>query len=366
MLYLIGMVVLEWGRGIGKWLLGVAAVPLLFSACSDDRSTIAGAAGNASSSGTAGSSGNAVSSAMCHADPVRAPSASEPTALDPGRVARAAAVIGTCVPDDGVARNTDVLWSGQASSDQPYERFQMQLDCLANSACGCQAAANCLGYTVSKVATCVSGCNAGVFTACGDAFDLVVGYQTTMDCKTVGLRCDPTVGCVDRAPTACDETFVAGCNADGQPEYCDSGLVHHGATCADLGLDCVAGACSGRGAACPDAQGGPAFVRLQGTGCEGSTLTACVAGKLARIDCSERGPDFGCQHFSGAFFCGLAGECSPSGTSVLAPAPSCAGTVLEFCSAGRLEHVDCVELGFSGCTVDDLHGLHGCTPGLSP
>jgi hypothetical protein len=44
---------------------------------------------------------------------------------------------------------------------------------------------------------------------------------------------------------------------------------------------------------------------------------------------------------------------------------SCDGAVLSFCNAGRVEQVDCLALGFSGCEVDSSNNRYGCTPGAS-
>ena len=349
-----------------RWLLGVALLPVLFSACGGESKKQSDPAGGAGNPGSAGSPASAGTSA-CHAERAPTPSASQPVVFDPDVVARAAAVIGACVPDDGVARNAGYLWSGQASSDRIYERMQMQLECLANSACGCAATDNCLGYVGAPIATCAPGCKGDVFTACGAAFDLQEGYGLSVDCKSLGLRCDSTQYCIDGAPIVCDEHFVRDCNSSGQPEYCEGSLVLHGPTCADLGLDCVAGACTGRGAACTSTSSSIDVdpVVVHGTACDGTTLTACVNGKETRVECRERGPGFGCQHVADAYFCGLAGECEPPDGSLSATPTSCNGTVLEFCSAGRLEHIDCVTLGFTGCAIDTAHGAFGCTPGIS-
>jgi hypothetical protein len=101
--------------------------------------------------------------------------------------------------------------------------------------------------------------------------------------------------------------------------------------------------------------------------CTGTTFEACVNARRHEFDCSSYGPGFTCQSYDGVPFCGLASECRP-GNVVDAdwelsqqgkPEPSCDGTTLVFCNAGRLERIDCTELGFTGCDIDD--GL-GCIP----
>ena len=63
-------------------------------------------------------------------------------------------------------------------------------------------------------------------------------------------------------------------------------------------------------------------------------------------------------------FCGIADECVPAAPAEgSGPDESCEGSTLVFCNAGRIERIDCIELGFEGCRVD---GDLGCVPGLAP
>jgi hypothetical protein len=203
-----------------------------------------------------------------------------------------------------------------------------------------------------------------VFTGCGSAVDLPDGYRASFDCQSLGLTCDPKQVCRDSAQVACDGTFVPSCNAAGQPEFCQNGRVGHGPTCAALGLDCAAGGCVGRGASCEGSDLRSDIVRWHGVSCSAATLSACVGGKLASVDCSGWGPGFSCQHVADNYFCGLAAECNPSDGSGSSTAASCKGSTLEFCNAGRLDHVDCVSLGFTGCELDEADHS-GCVPGSS-
>ena len=105
---------------------------------------------------------------------------------------------------------------------------------------------------------------------------------------------------------------------------------------------------------------------FDGMACAGSTLEACVNGRRHDLDCSTFGPGFSCQSYDGIPFCGLASDCLPAnlwdyGPDVSDdgdPVPACDGTSITFCNAGRVERVDCTERGFTGC---DLQGL-GCVP----
>jgi hypothetical protein len=340
----------------------------LFAGCggssSDPAGATAGAAG--SSSDPAGATGGAAGPGECHAARDPKPSIPSSASLDPNAVALAAVVFGSCAPDDGVARNAAYIWAAQASSGEFFYRTQLQLDCLAHSKCGCAAMGQCFGYDYATDSDCKAGCTGDTFTACGSANDLPAGARFTVDCQSVGLRCDPVALCIDGAPTVCDPPLSSDrCNADGQLEYCDSdGLLRHGPSCPELGLNCTASGCVGQGASCTNTNSGePEDVVLEGLGCAGTTLSACVNGKQASVDCRTKGPGFSCQHVADAYFCGLAAECTPPTPAGLDAASRCDGSVLEFCNAGRLEHVDCLSLGFTGCHIGGE--TYGCTPGIT-
>jgi hypothetical protein len=278
-------------------------------------------------------------------------------------VARAAAVLGSCMPDDGVDRNATDLWSAAWAAPRLYFRYGEQLECLANARCGCSAVQQCLGWTYSEPpappAVCAGVCVGDVFTGCGD------GAKVTIDCSRFGLSCDPGANCHGGAATACDGSAPSTCTANGEVEFCDDGFVRH-TPCSSLGFACVAGKCVGEGAACTASlHGEDEIVAPAGTGCSGDTLQACLGGQTTTVNCAEQGPGFGCQSLNGTFFCGLASECVPADTYSNSKTPSvaCDGNVVTFCNAGRLEHLDCTTLGFAGCEIDHKLGHYGCTPG---
>lgn len=303
-------------------------------------------------------SGGAGPLSACHAQPDLTPSIPAPTALDPDLVARAAAVIGSCMPDDGVARNAAHLWLEHLRADGMLARFGAQLDCFANAACGCDAIEHCLSWVYRLIpADCVDGCEGDIVTGCGD------GTVVTADCSRFGLSCDPAGACVADALVACDVSEAPTCSAQGEVEFCDISGFRRKTPCQSLGFDCVAGKCVGDGAACPDTSSRfDDVVEPVGSGCSGATLQACVGGQTTTIDCATQGPGFSCQSFDGSFFCGLAAECLPAGNFADTQAPTCDGTVLTFCNAGRLEHLDCTTLGFTACDIDSKIGHYGCTP----
>jgi len=328
--------------------------------------TNAGSAGTANAAGASGSAG----SGACQAARVSKPKLVAPSEYDAAQIALAAAVVGSCLPDDGVDRTATHMWSPQAASGRYYFRTQLQAECLAQSACGCAAAEHCLGYALGPNPSCTPGCADGVFTACGPEHDLDTGVRNTVDCSSVALSCDPVASCTDGAATPCDDTaFTPACDAQGRPTFCAKGVVQHGPVCSTLGLRCAAVSCAGSGASCSNASPGEAGdIVIDGTACSGAMLNACVNGQTATLDCSQQGPGFSCQHVADKFFCGLASDCVPADD--YSPSPSdpakCDGSKVVFCNAGRLERVDCLALGFTGCEIDASAGHYGCIPGIAP
>lgn len=293
----------------------------------------------------------------CNAEPDLTPTFPTPTALDADLVARAAVVMGSCFHDDGVARNAAHLWLEHLRTPSAVARFGEQLDCFANAACGCGAVEHCVsgGYALEPT-VCPKGCDGDIFTGCGD------GLQMTLDCSRFGLSCDPEAGCVAEAPVACEFSAPPSCTAQGEVQFCSGGFLRK-TPCQSLGFSCMAGKCVGEGAACTaNAPTLDDSVTPVGTGCAGDMLQACLGGQTTTVDCATQGPGFSCQSFAGSFFCGLAAECTPSGNYAEAEASTCDGTVLTFCNAGRLEHLDCTTLGFTGCDIDRTVGHYGCTP----
>ena len=161
-------------------------------------------------------------------------------------------------------------------------------------------------------------------------------------------------------PVACDGTEPPTCTGQGEVLACDRGVLRK-TPCQAQGFICTDGKCTGDGASCVG--GSPAEVPL-GMSCSGNTLQACVGGRTASIDCATQGPDFSCQSFNGSFFCGLGAECVPANDYSSPEPATCTGTTLNFCNAGRLEHLECTALGFTGCEIDVKLDHYGCTPGV--
>jgi hypothetical protein len=307
--------------------------------------------------------------AGCSAAPV--PSPQMPGSRAPDLLARAATVLGSCLPDDGINRALTNFWNVTIDPALVGGRQALQADCLANARCGCAAVAACLGFVTSGIdAGCTTGCVGDIFSMCGTASDGQV-VRTSIDCGTQGLVCDPLAICQEAPTVACDPaTFVPSCGSDGRSEICRSkgagNALFKGPICETLGLGCADGVCVGQGATCAGGYPGPeGQTYLQGTGCSGTALLACVGGRTQTFDCTTIAPGFSCQSVSGTYFCGIASECVPGnlplGTSVTPN--TCDGAQVVLCNAGRIDRVDCLALGFEGCEVDRSKGKYGCVPG---
>jgi hypothetical protein len=280
-------------------------------------------------------------------------------------------VLGSCWPDDGVPRVAAEFWNAKIGARRNYYLNVMQARCLADARCGCEAMEHCLGYAFQSglAPGCQSRCDGEVFRGCGESVDLPEGYGVSIDCARIGQRCQLSGICVDDVGGACDDEPPV-CRAGARPLYCDDGALREGPDCAALGLGCANGECVGTGADCGIGDFTlEEIVAFEGISCQAGTLEACVAGKRASLACAEQGPGFDCQSVDGVQFCGLASECLPpdaGGSQNSAdPRATCDGTRLTFCNAGRLETLDCVDLGFSGCDVDGGESHYGCIPSLS-
>jgi hypothetical protein len=283
--------------------------------------------------------------------------------IDATAAARAAVFMASCVPDD----NPNItLWDYYGARSRSAPAKLDQLACLAAKSNGCQAVTECVGVTATFKGSCASrfACQGDVLQVCDDSLEFRI------DCaKFGGARCDPREGCVPcegAATASCDAaTFTAGCE-DGRPVRCDKeGFVVRGLRCGDLGLECRPDSfggrygCYGAGAECRAGWSGDGL--LIGTGCASSTLQACVGERSHEVDCGTIGAGFSCQAFSDAgassYFCGVASECD--GAANPPARPTCDATSVVLCNAGRIEKIDCLALGFTGCAPE----WGRCVPG---
>lgn len=287
--------------------------------------------------------------------------------LDPDVAAHAGAVIGSCHPDNGVNRETSRLWQRRTLSASSIN-LGLQAECIASRGGGCDALEQCLGWTFESTPGCAQGvaCVGSTFTLCTAS----IGATYTIDCSTMGLDCNPDLdiddvsgagrACRSGQAIVCDEaTFAASCD-DSVVLYCDGSVVES-TDCAGRGAGCSDGLCTGTGAPCTVSPSDPSA----GVSCNGNVLESCQNGQRALLDCTTHGAGFGCRSVGEVSFCGLAADCVPGELTLGeapqngSPAPACDGTTLVFCNSGRLEHVDCTSLGFSGC---DVNAALGCVP----
>jgi hypothetical protein len=93
--------------------------------------------------------------------------------------------------------------------------------------------------------------------------------------------------------------------------------------------------------------GNPCFGSMNA--CQGSdTIAYCLDGTNLRINCSDLGPGFKCQGvFPFSARCQQDTECNPGQSS---GTETCVGDKLQICNGGKLEEIDCLALGFSGCS----------------
>lgn len=305
---------------------------------------------NNSSGGAGGSGGTGGGGVVLGQDPAGA--------KNPSDVLKAAVIIGSCVPDDGIVRNLIRMYTQRGRTGElELSNFSK---CVAAAGGGCAAIETCMGLTidVAPMAGCTAACDGDKLTACGD------GMKFSVDCSKFDLACSVTeADCVPKTlGTICDwGTYVESCK-NGAPLLC-GGLQTEisGPVCADYGLTCKvdmnAAVCVGSGAACqPASTTGREIDYSQGVGCNGTKLTTCMNGFLHDVDCGTLATGFTCQTVGTISFCGQAAECAQNdGVKSM-----CEGDNVVVCNAGKLEKVDCKSLGFTGCNA--MHGT--CSPSV--
>lgn len=269
--------------------------------------------------------------------------------VDPADLAKAAALFGACIPDDGslsLLRGQYFDIDIEDSSLVTREAFE----CLAMATDGCAAVERCVGVSFDFMGPCEPNCDGSVLEQCDDA------ARFRIDCARFGRTCDAEEGdCVDDAAPTCEVSAPAMC-LDGVPTGCSDGRVREGFDCAEFGLTCSDSICIGEGM-CDSDRTASYGLSYSGIVCtDEEELSACVHGGRHAIRCADIAPGFACQTQGGVAFCGLAGECDPFAQDAV-----CDGTSLVFCNAGRTETVDCTGLGFTGCSEGGRDGAY-CSP----
>ncbi|EYF08170.1 hypothetical protein [Chondromyces apiculatus] len=276
--------------------------------------------------------------------------------LDPEAALRAAVLVGSCLPDDGINRWLEQFYTGRGG-DEIDTLFREKLGCLEAKTNGCEGVTECLGVTVDLTGPCATSCDGNVYEACDDSLH----FQH--DCGAIGKTCSLEAGgCVTEPVGAtCDySTYVASC-VDGTPRAC-LGVEASGPACASLGLTCGDTSfgdvgCIGNGPACDALTGSTVSVNFdEGIACDGENLRTCVNGFEHNLDCATLGQGFTCQTASFGAFCGLDAACEPGTGASL----GCDGDSVMVCNGGRMDRIDCKLLGFTGC--DTQLGL--CVPSV--
>ena len=255
-----------------------------------------GGAGGAGGSGDGGSGGEG---------------GTTPGALDPEAALRAAVLVGSCLPDDGINRWLERFYTGRGG-DGIDVLFREKIGCLEAQTSGCEGVTECLGITVDLAGSCAESCDGDVYEVCDD------GLHFRHDCGAVGRTCSLDAGgCVtEPIGAACDATtYVPSC-VDGTPRACLD-VETDGPACASLGLTCGDTSfgdvgCIGDGPACNAMTGSAISVSFdEGIACDGDTLRTCVNGFEHGLDCATLAEGFTCQTASFGAFCGLASACAP-------------------------------------------------------
>lgn len=213
----------------------------------------------------------------------------------------------------------------------------------------------------------------GSFTACGKANGAVrlrcanplggraVGVEP---CALLGKTCskedESAASCGGTTGFTCTTTACAGtsavdCNFAGTRTF-------------DRGVDCAQ--VSGGTCVANDAGGSPFCTATAGSGaatcnvekvpvCDGSVITACVAGKDIRVDCNHLGLPCDDSVYVAPY--DLAAACiRRTGASLCTGDDKCVGTLVQSCARGKLYQVDCASVGLDGCKV--ANGRAACGP----
>jgi hypothetical protein len=227
-----------------------------------------------------------------------------------------------------------------------------EVSCVANAGHDCAAARKCFnggetpgqctGNGGSCTGTTINGCSA--FAGSGGQ-----NGTTKFDCNIDGEMCVVSNGNLGCGVGTCTGDM---CMGDIHVQ-CNNGITRnqdcskYDSTCAVTNLGPVSFYhCRGKGPACTQSDPN------KGIRCEGATAIFCYDGQEAKVDCGSYGQ--GCFpniRQSGAFGCGLGGDCDP-GTFK----DSCAGGVLTFCNNGKIDTYNCTGNGFSSCNVNNQGG----------
>lgn len=286
------------------------------------------------------------------------------------QILTAGVFLGSCVSDTSIASYVRYAYHGDIG--WPGGDPAALVSCLAARKDGCAAIEACMPLVMDSDGPCDRTCEGGVHSSCDDE------WHFKEDCGAMGLSCDPREGCFDPNAPLCDwDQFTPACES-GAHTYC-AGRVTRTPPCEDFGLVCGDTGEDNAGIQCHGSNGfgdswgsGPGAPFIEGLGCRDNVLDACVNYGQVRLDCGAFGPGLECRRkvlteaecentevvipecsspAREMLYCGLGNECLETQDI------SCQGSSVVVCSLGKIEVIDCTELGFEGCAEP-----WGCTP----
>jgi hypothetical protein len=241
--------------------------------------------------------------------------------------------------------------AGVSAVENPYFAEKLHINslmvtCIA-AAKSCDDVRKCFngGVTPQSCPAPSVSCDGSNLTACTAAGGTGGQLGTTrFDCASIGLTCVAGRGATDCGLGAC--TGLSAACVGNVLQACDAMGILRRFDCGWFGARCMAtptAGCRGTGAACS----GTDALR-----CDGTVLVSCTGGAEARFDCGSI--HLGC--FAGVngkpFGCALAGDCDAQQQT-----PTCTGSTLAVCDAGKYVNVDCTAGGYSSC---DPSGIAHC------
>ncbi len=197
------------------------------------------------------------------------------------------------------------------------------------------------------------GCDGDVLISCVAGW----GLEQT-DCDQLGMHCATSASgaasCTDGS--SCDpQTAAAHCNGN---RFVDC----NGGTGLESAIDCAAviagGTCQEtvggiRSVGCRSSQSSSCGTNDSET-CDGTTLVACSAGAVTRVDCTQLGSH--CMATSST-----TADCAPDGTDCTSQSPdTCVGDSLQLCVNGHWAQTACNSIGLGSCVT--ANGVSVCMP----
>lgn len=223
----------------------------------------------------------------------------------------------------------------------------------------CEALFQAMNFGVAPAACEVEGasCVGDVARECRRIGQRLLRFDT--DCTRPGMTClDGRCVLGPCATASCDGDSLVTCDADGRKSIF---------LCGAIGLECGVGGngmqCVGQGDTCTTTdEENPVVPR-----CTASTLTWCLGGRLASVDCAaltdgrrtclqawlDGHTDVSANDILDLHF---AEACGPTGTDCYGSASDCDGNYLKLCIDGFYEYQSCTDLQTAGCSTPGVFG----------